>query len=155
MWYWLIACGLVIIIVLAYYAGQMLWQLKQQKTEIELKKQQQKNKRIQFIVDSILFIAKAMKAQQCEYSEGVLRICSLLEHYNNEQEVTEDFTIQYLGFYQLYEEIKDQPTHSARKQLSKKELREMDYQRLKKEQAFKAQIDLDIESLLSSFPRAG
>ena len=90
MLYFFIALGVILVAGLAFYAGQLLWQLKQQK----LVQQEQKDKRLKYLTDSISLIAKAMKEEQCELSEGVLRVWVLLDHYNSEQAVPKDYPLQ-------------------------------------------------------------
>lgn len=147
MWYFLIALAFIVVIALAYYAGQLLWQLKAQQQNQESEKQ----KRIDYIVDSVSHIAKAMKAEQCEFSEGVLRIWVLLEHYCSDQSEPKDYQHLYPGFYALYEVIKDMPTHEARKKVNKKELFKLDSKRWKAEKDHQEQINADLDKLLAEF----
>jgi len=147
MWYVLGAIGLVIIISLAYYAGQLLWQVKQKSLEQEA----QKKKRLDYVTSSIAHIAKAMQADQCEFSEGVLRIWVLLEHYNSEQTAPKDYKTTYPGFASLYDVIKDMPTHDARKKLGKQERHKMDLVRWNAEKEHEEQIRLDIDSIAKEF----
>lgn len=147
MLYFFIALGLIIVIGLAYYAGQLLWQVKQ-KSVLEL---EQKNKRLTYLTDSISHIAKAMKAEQCEISEGVLRIWVLLDHYNSEQEQPKQYPDLYPGFASLYDVIKDMPTHDARKRQGKQERFKMDVQRWDAEKEFKEQIVLDVDGIMQEF----
>jgi len=79
MWYAIIALAVLVVAGLAFYAGQLLWKVKAQK-EAQLEEQQ---KKLTYLTDSISHLAKAMHAKQCEYSEGVLRIRVLLDHYNS------------------------------------------------------------------------
>lgn len=147
MWYLIVTIAVIIVAGLAFYAGQLLWQVQEQK------KQQQSKlaKRITYLTDSIRHIAQAMKAEQCEYSEGVLRIWVLLEHYKRDTGSTADFTEAYPGFAGLYEVIKDMPTHEARKRLEKKERAKLDMKRWRAEEKFSDEIDKDIEQLLVVF----
>lgn len=147
MWYLIVTIAVIIVAGLAFYAGQLLWQVQEQK-----KQQQSKlTKRITYLTDSIRHIAQAMKAEQCEYSEGVLRIWVLLEHYKRDTGSTTDFTVAYPGFAGLYEVIKDMPTHEARKRLEKKERAKLDMKRWRAEEKFSDEIDKDIEQLLVVF----
>ena len=149
MWYALIAMAILVLVGLSYYAGQLLWKLKQQ----ESLKAQEKNKRIEYITDSIHHIAKAMKEEQCEYSEGVLRIWVLLEHYNSEISVPKDYGALYLGFANLYQVIKDMPTHDARKKLNKQERFKMDVKRWDAEKDNKEQINADLDGIIAEFSK--
>lgn len=147
MWYGLIALAIIVVAGLAFYAGQLLWQVQEQKKQ-QLK---EKNKRIKYLTDSISFIAKAMKEEQCEYSEGVLRIWVLLEHHNREVPEPKDYQEIYPGFASLYGVIKDMPTHEARKKYSKQDVAKMDMKRWRAEKEFEEQIGKDIEQLLTQF----
>ena len=145
--YLIIALGVVVLIALSYYAGTLLWRVKQQ----EKAKEVEQAKKLNYITDSICHIAKAMKAEQCESSEGVLRIWVLLEHYNKEQAEPKSYSEIYNGYFSLYSEIKDMPTHDARKKFSKKDILKLDLQRMEAEQKYAEQIQLDTNQLLLEF----
>jgi outer membrane murein-binding lipoprotein Lpp len=148
MLYTLIIIGALVIVGLAYYAGQLLWQVQEQKK----RQLAEKERKLNYITDSIRHIVKAMISKQCEYSEGVLRIWVLLDHYNKEQAEPKDYPALYPGFASLYEVIKDMPTHEARKRLSKQDRMKMDMERWKAENEFESQIDLDLIELKAEFP---
>ena len=145
--YIIITLAVVIIAGLAYYAGTLIWQVKQQKKTATA----EKTKRLSYITDSIFHIAKAMQAEQCEPSEGVLRIWVLLEHYNNDQPEPKDYQEVYPGYWSLYSEIKDMPTHDARKKFNKKEILKLDLERMEAEQKYAEQIVVDTNHLLTEF----
>lgn len=147
MLYTFYVIGALIIAGLAFYAGQLLWQVKRQ-DEV---RDAHKKKRLDYITNSISHIAKAMKAEQCEYSEGVLRIWVLLEHFRQEVPQNGELPEQYPGFAKLYDIIKDMPTHEARKRLSKQERHKMDLLRLQGEEEYKTMIDKDLEQILATF----
>lgn len=147
LWYVLISVGVLIIMALAFYAGQLLWQVQEQKRQTN----EQKQKRVDYLTDSISYIAKAMKAEQCEYSEGVLRIWVLLEHFQRETLGQKDYTELYPGFAALYEIIKDMPTHEARKKVEKKELAKMDMRRWRAEKELEDKIAQDLDKLMQEF----
>lgn len=150
MWYVIIALAFVLVAGLAYYAGQLLWKVKQQ----EKAQQDKREKRVKYLTDSIGHIAKAMQAEQCEMSEGVLRIWVLLEHYNRELTTPTDYNSIYPGFLGLYDVIKDMPTHDARKKLGKQERFKMDVERWDAEKEFGEQIKKDLEQVLVEFSQA-
>lgn len=147
MLYFFIALGVILVVGLAFYAGQLLWQVKQQ----GIVQQEQKDKRHKYLTDSISFIAKAMKEEQCELSEGVLRIWVLLDHYNSEQESPKDYPALYPGFAALYDVIKDMPTHEARKKQGKQERFKMDVARWDAEKDHGEQIATDISKIMEEF----
>ena len=95
-----------------------------------------------------------MQAEQCEVSEGVLRIWVLLGHYNKDAEQPKDYDNVYSGFANLYKVIKDMPTHDARKKLGKQERFKMDVARWDAEKEFAEQIKKDLELLLTEFSKA-
>lgn len=148
MWYVISALAVIIVSGLAFYAGRLLWKLKEQNEAVA----NEKAKKEKYLVDSISHIAKAMREKQCEYSEGVLRIWVLLDHYNSGKESPKDYAALYPGFAKLYDVVKDMPTHEARKKFSKKEIFEMDSKRWAAEKEYEQQIDTDLEVLLKEFP---
>lgn len=145
--YIIITLAALVISALAYYAGTLIWQVKEQ----EKAKSAEHTKRLTYITDSIFHIAKAMQAEQCESSEGVLRIWVLLEHYNKEKTEPKLYQEIYPGYSALYDEIKDMPTHEARKKFSKKEILKLDLARMDAEQKHAEQISLDTNQLLIEF----
>ncbi|WP_199610077.1 DUF2489 domain-containing protein [Flocculibacter collagenilyticus] len=154
--YWLIAIviGASIIAALSYYAGKLLWQVKQQ--SIKQQKQQQaalakREERKESMRESIVFIAKAMLEKQCEMSEGCLRIWMLLEYYLEDPKP--DYQRLYPGVFAMYDAIKDMPTHEARNKYSKKEIRKMDMERYRAEDKHEEQVVIDLEQLIVSFDR--
>ena len=150
MWYVIIALAFFLVAGLAYYAGQLLWKVKRQ----EQAQQAERDKRVKYLTDSIGHIAKAMQAEQCEVSEGVLRIWVLLEHFNRDSEQPTNYGDLYPGFESLYAVIKEMPTHDARKKLGKQERFKMDVQRWDAEKEFGDQIKLDLEKLMTEFSQA-
>ena len=147
---WIIAIIIAALIIagLAFYLGRLLMQIKQ----VEQAQQQQINKRNQKLSDDIYTIAWAMQQGQCEPSEGCLRIWVLLDHI--ELNPKPDHQQLYPGIFALYDKIKDLPTHSARKALPKKTLRQMDAQRFADEKALKTLIDADIHKIIEFFKPA-
>ncbi|MEO2268762.1 DUF2489 domain-containing protein [Pseudoalteromonas pernae] len=151
---WLIAIiiGTLIIAGLAFYAGRLLWQVREQNRLVEKKREQYAQKRAARnakLSDSINLIAKAMKEGQCEYSEGCLRVWVLMSQYQFEQEVT--LESEYPGVFAMYEAVKDLPTHEARKKYSKKEIFKQDSARWRKEQELEEQILKDSAKLVQEF----
>ncbi|NVK24657.1 MAG: DUF2489 domain-containing protein [Gammaproteobacteria bacterium] len=148
MWYAIIALAFVLVAALAFYAGQLLWKVKQQQQA----QQQERAKKIKYLTDSIGHIAKAMDAEQCEISEGVLRIWVLLDHYKQQTAGDQNYQELYKGFASLYEVIKDMPTHDARKKLGKQERFNLDVRRWDAEKEFAELIKQDLQSILEAFP---
>jgi len=118
-----IALGAIIIVALSIYAGRLLFLLQAQNK----RQQAAKHKRIENITQSIQTIAFAMHQQQCELSEGAIRICKLLEALPLNP--LPDFQGSYPALHELFDKIKHYPTHDERKALSKAERRKQDKER--------------------------
>ena len=120
MWYALFGLGVVIVAGLAFYLGQLLFQLRaQQQKQLQAMQVQQKKQaeHQQYLLDSIVFIGKATLEQQCEVSEAALRIWVLLE--NLQPDLAQ--ASRWPGLFAMYDCVKAMPTHEARKELEKKE----------------------------------
>ena len=139
----MLIAGCIIVACLAFYAGTLLWQLQQQ---TQLKQKQLADKQ-QHLRESITVICKAMLQEQCELSEGALRLWVLLDHLAPERQP--DPVITYPGLYQMYQVVKDMPTHQARKAQSKALTLQQDEIRLKAEQDLKDFILADTKTLLA------
>jgi len=129
---------------LAFYAGSLLFKLKTQQNLRNQKTQQ----RIDNITESIQTIAKALEQQQCNLSEGCIRLFHLLEALPVKEKP--DFSLQFKGLYSLYEQVKDLPTHDARKIQTKRETKQQDLQREELEAQLESQILNDV-SVLKNF----
>lgn len=145
-WLWLLAgSGVVIIGALAYYAGRLLAQLKQQNRV----RDEALNKRNANLHESIVTIAKAMEQGQCPLSEGCLRLVVLLDLRIESLEA--GYAKRYPNIHDMYERIKHMPTHEARKQHPKQDIRKMDVEREGYEQQLEDVILHDIRQLLKDF----
>lgn len=151
--------GATIIVGLAFYAGQLLYKLSAQKKLIVKKQaeQQQKLKQSRLkrnakLADSIHLIARAMHEQQCEFSEGCLRIWVLMSQYGFEDE--QDLTTKYSGIYKMYQVVKEMPTHDARKKYTKKEIFKLDTARWCAEETHKDEIIADCAKIIIEFKAA-
>ncbi|MCF6436578.1 MULTISPECIES: DUF2489 domain-containing protein [Pseudoalteromonas] len=151
-----VICGAAIIAGLSFYAGKLLWQLKEQKALIAKHQAEQAEKLMQArqqrnakLADSINLLARAMKEKQCEYSEGCLRVWVLISQYSFADEVK--LPEVYPGVHQMYEVVKDMPTHDARKKYSKKEVFKMDTTRWRAEEQLEQAILDDCEKLVAQF----
>lgn len=126
--------ALLIIVGLGFYAGKLLFQLKQQKQRQAKARQD----RVDNITLSIRTIALAMEQQQCDLSEGVIRLCNLLDAIPLLPQP--DYPGLYPAIHGLYDSIKHYPTHEARNQLTKQERRKQDRER----ENIAAQYETDI-----------
>lgn len=141
----LLILAALIVAALAFYAGSLLRQLQQQKQQAAA---QLKEKQL-YLTSSITLICKAMREEQCELSEGALRLWVLLDHLAPERQP--DPVSSYPGLHQMYQVVKDMPTHQARKEQDKKLTRQQDKLRLQAELELKEAILVDVEALLVRF----
>ncbi|ALO36279.1 hypothetical protein CMT41_17225 [Colwellia sp. MT41] len=144
-WLYALLLAVIIVLVLAFYAGKLLKQVaqqKQQQAQAKIKQQQALNKHDKKVFDSVLLITRAMQQEQCEFDEGCWRLSVLLSSLKTVTEVTSKFP----GIYTLYDEIKGFAIRDARKALTKKERMREDYQRMKalNEMHDKVVADLDV-----------
>ena len=136
--------AIIIVAGLTFYTGLLLFKLRAQ----QQLRNQKTQKRIHNISESIQTIAKALDQQQCNLSEGCIRLFHLLEALPVENKP--DFSLQYTGLYSLYDKVKDLPTHEIRKTQSKSETKKQDLQREEMEAELETQILKDV-SVLKSF----
>ncbi|QCZ91966.1 DUF2489 domain-containing protein [Salinimonas iocasae] len=114
------AIGVLIILALGIYAGRLLFMLKQQNT----RQTAAREKRTETITDSIILIAKAMEQQQCELSEGAIRICNLLEALPLRSPPT--FKTKFPHIYALFIDVSGFAILEERQKLSPKEKMKQD-----------------------------
>ncbi|WP_372624875.1 DUF2489 domain-containing protein [Arsukibacterium sp.] len=151
----LLVVAVAIVASLAFYAGKLLLLLQQQtkhQAQLAQREQQQQLQNQLYVEQSIYTICKAVDADQCELSEGALRVWVLLNRLPEQQQgpLTED----YPGMYQMYQVVKEMPTHDVRKQQSKQATAEQDKQRLQAEKDLAPQIQADVSRLLQRFKPA-
>tara|TARA_R110002126_G_scaffold12196_22_gene53245 strand:+ start:16302 stop:16781 length:480 start_codon:yes stop_codon:yes gene_type:complete len=155
---WIIALVVLAVLIvagLAFYAGKLLWLLRQQTQQQALlrqKQQQQQLQNQQYVEQSIYTICKALDAGQCELSEGALRVWVLLNRLPEQQQGP--LVTDYPGMFQMYQIVKDMPTHQARKQQDKQATMTQDKQRLQAEHDLAAHIMDDTTRLLQRFKPA-
>ncbi|GGW66760.1 DUF2489 domain-containing protein [Alishewanella tabrizica] len=152
LWVIMLLLGAAIVIGLAFYAGKLLWLVNLQTQRQAQEQQQQQAKAAEkkrYLHESIVLISRAMQEQQCEFSEGALRLWVLLDHWPEENKP--DAAIAYPGLYQMYLVVKDMPTHQARKDQDKKLTRQQDKRRQQAEIDLKEQILADVTLLLARF----
>jgi len=148
-WIYAIIAAVVIVSALAFYAGKLLKQLQvqtvqQKRTEDEhqlaLKVHDKK------ILDSVVIIVRAMKEDQCDFSEGCWRLSVLLDSLKTSKELS----LQFPAIFELYNRIKELSILDSRKELAKKERMKEDLQRLKAEAELHPKIVTDL-ALLHQF----
>ena len=123
VWTFLIIAGIAIIIGLGVYAGRLLFLLKQQ----NLRQKLMRESRINTITESILTITKAMEQQQCELSEGAIRVVNLLDALPIQS--PPDYRQKFPHIHTLFVEISGFAVLDARKKLSSKEKWQQDKER--------------------------
>lgn len=141
-----IIAGLLIIIALAIYAGKLLKQLKQQnqqQAQAELNHANGLKKHDKKVFDSVVIIVRAMKEEQCDFSEGCWRLSVLL----NSLKMSSELEQQFPAIFELYERIKNLNILESRKQLSKRERMKEDLQRMKAEAELHPKIAEDLVQL--------
>ena len=110
----LIIAAVLIILSLAIYAGRLLSKVAQQNKALaaqQLAQQQAITARNSKISESIRLIAKAIVEQQCELSEGAIRISRLLETIH--VTVDANYPQLYPAIHQLDQYLAEFPTHQA------------------------------------------
>lgn len=142
----LLLAALIIVAGLAFYAGSLLFKLKAQQ-QLRRQKTQQ---RVENITLSIQTISKALEQQQCNLSEACIRIFHLLEILPILDKP--DFSKEFPALYSLYDQIKDLPTHQARKAQSKKDTKQQDLRREELESQLESKILAEVATLTTFTP---
>ncbi|WP_373778413.1 DUF2489 domain-containing protein [Glaesserella sp.] len=135
--FFLIILAVLIMLSLAGYAITLLVKLNRQKKQL----QQAKNERYQNIIDSIDVIARAMLADQCDFSEGVLRLKPLLDILGKKLSV-------FPAMWALYQVVESMPILAERKNLKRNERMKLDLEREAKEAELEQQIKTELRQLL-------
>ncbi|MCH2057224.1 MAG: DUF2489 domain-containing protein [Thalassotalea sp.] len=141
LWAVLTGVALLIILGLGFYAGKMLFLLKQQKARQEATRQS----RVENITESLVLIAKAMEQQQCDLSEGVIRIVNLL----NALPIVDqpDYKAKYPHIYALFTEVSGFAILEERQKLSKAERRKQDIAREQIESEYESKVLSELPAL--------
>ena len=138
----LLLVAVCIIVGMIGYATYLLLALQKQKKAL----QQARRNRINRIKESIEIIAKAMLNDDCNLSEGVLRLKMLLEPVGMSIK-------NHVTMLQLYEVVETMPTHEARKALKKNERMRLDLQRESAEAELEKNIKLELHQLLADIEK--
>jgi hypothetical protein len=149
----LLAIFLVIIIIgLAFYVVILLYKIKVQKANqlamvAEQEKQQAigQQQRNDTICESIRVIALATAQQQCNVSEAAIRLTVLLEALLLKQPI--DLINSYPALSEMFDKVKDMPTHDQRKKVPVKELKALDKKRETLEAELEQQIMAEAQQL--------
>lgn len=138
----LLGIGIAIIAALSVYAGLLLSRLRDQKSALAAAQQ----KRHDYLHESVYTIALAMQQDQCPLSEGCIRLSVLLDNLPDAEQA--DYAKRWPAIHEMYERIKHMPTHEARKEFPKKEIRKLDLERESYEVEMEAAIQTDVAALL-------
>ena len=143
MWTVLSILGVLLILVMAAYAGSLLLALKKQQNTLE----NARTARATHLKESIVIIAKAMQNGDCNPSEGVIRLKMLLDPLGQQR------LDAYPAMFQLYQVVMDMPTHEARRSLKKNERMRLDLTRENAEAELEQQIHPELQQLLADIER--
>lgn len=130
--------ALLIVLAMAGYALALVLKLRRQKQQLAAAQ----HARYLAVVESIDVIARAMLAEQCDFSEGVLRLKPLLDVLGKKLN-------RFSAMWALYETVADMPILAARKQLKRNERMRLDLTREAKEAEMAEQIKLELRQLLT------
>ncbi|MCC2616913.1 DUF2489 domain-containing protein [Aestuariibacter halophilus] len=133
--------ALCIVLPLAFYAGKLLHQLRAQ----TVRQNAVRTARLANLTESIQTIALAMQQQQCNLSEGAIRLVNLLEALP--LATPPNCQSDYPALYALYLEVRDLPTHDARKALPRNERQAQDRVREEHEARLESAILTEIQPL--------
>lgn len=142
----LIVLAVAIILGMSFYAGKLLSQVNEQNQ----KKDKLRQERVTKIMQSVHVIALAIEQQQCDLSEGVIRLTNLLDALPLSPQPK--FAELYPAIYGLYHKISHFPTHESRASLTKKERRQQDKERMSIEADFETLIIDEVIKLRAYHP---
>lgn len=142
--FFLIILAILLVLSMAGYATYLTLKLRRQNIQHKGHLQQAKQAykvRFEKIVDSIDVIARAMLAEQCDFSEGVLRLKPLLDVLGKQLN-------QYPAMWGLYQVVENMPILDERKALKRNERMKQDLLRQSKEVELEKQIKAECHQLL-------
>ncbi|MBO1256798.1 DUF2489 domain-containing protein [Alteromonas sp. 5E99-2] len=138
----LLIIGCLIVAGLAFYAGRLLLLLSKQNQQ----RQQALDDRIDNLLESIVTISKAMLQQQCELSEGAIRICNLLQALPLNP--SPDYSSKFPAIFTLFSAISGFATLEARRALDKRSRMLEDRQRQEIESQHETLVLNELESII-------
>ncbi|MGX2974710.1 DUF2489 domain-containing protein [Ursidibacter arcticus] len=138
MRFFLIILAVLVLISMAGYAISLFMKLNRQQKQLK----QAKNARYLNILDSIDVIARAMLVEQCDFSEGVLRLKPLLDVLGKKLS-------QFSAMWELYQVVESMPILEERKTLKRNERMKLDLEREAKEAELAEQIKTELQQLLA------
>lgn len=136
--YFLFVLAVLIVLSMAAYAASLLLKIRRQKKQLK----QAQFTRYSNICESIDLIARAMLAEQCDLSEGVLRLKPLLDVLGKKLAV-------FPAMWALYQTVEEMPILDARKALKRNERMKLDLERETKEIELEEQIKQELAQLIT------
>lgn len=136
--------GLATLVPLGVYAFRLLKRLKAQQEMLS----QARLARTKRLKESMEIIAKAMQNGDCDLSEGVLRQAMLLQPFGKS-------LAPYPAMAELYDVVKEMPTHEAYQALEKKARMQLDLTRAKAESRLADEIMLELPRFLGDIVKFG
>jgi hypothetical protein len=130
--------AIVTILGLAFYAGILISKIKmhnEQNKQRQMQLQAEQQQRNAKIGESIRIIARATVQKQCNLSEAAIRLTILFETLLVDKAI--EMESEYPALSELFEKVKEMPTHEQRKTVASKELKKLDKQRL----VFEAELE--------------
>jgi len=147
----LILAGLIIVIlavVAVYYhrkANRHLQQIEEQQEQERRQAQENLDKRNNELIADIRFIANSMLQEQCELTEGVLRI----HHLSDRLDADIMRQVQFASLHQHFNQTRDMPILDAYKALSKRDRFQLDKKRLQLEATNKDAVMAEVKQLVA------
>lgn len=142
----LMVCAVVVLVALSgtalYYTAKVKEQEKNNKAVQEKQQQAWRAKREE-LANDVRFIANAVVQEQCEITEGCLRMKVLMDKLDEELQHKPEFQ----GIQMFYKLTQDMPTHQAYKDLKRKEQFKLDQARYKLEDEHRALIMKEAKTL--------
>ncbi|WP_301098338.1 DUF2489 domain-containing protein [Otariodibacter sp.] len=135
--FFLIVLAVLIVVSMAGYAISLFMKLNQNKNKLKLAQHERYYK----VSESIEIIAKAMLSDQCDLSEGVLRLKPLLDVLGKSLK-------NFPAMWELYQVVEDMPILDARKQLKRNERMKLDLERESKEVELEEKIKIELYQLI-------
>jgi hypothetical protein len=145
-WLYAIIVAVIIVAALSFYAAKLLRQLANQKKaqqQAELTRQKGLSSHDHKVLSSVLIITRAMKEEQCDFSEGCWRLSVLLTSLK----MSSDLELQFPAIFELHSKIRHLSILDDRKHLTKSERMKQDYQRVTLEAQLHKEIVKDLDLL--------
>ena len=144
-YFYIILIGLVFIIsLLSTLIFSLFKKLKEQKKR-ELQIIEKAKEKEKYIIESLDILCKAIVQEQCEISEGCIRIRMLLVR----TDMIDETKPEYKVIEEMYQEMKDLKTHESRNELSLQERSAEDLLRFELEKKYHSKFIESSEKLLT------